>query len=54
MEELWADLSRAPANIPVPDWHVAALQKRADEFEAGNIPSHEWGEVKRRLRDRTQ
>lgn len=52
LEEIWADLSRHPASVPVPDWHRDVLLEREQRVEAGSATFHEWSEVKRRLRDR--
>lgn len=52
LEEIWADLSRNTASVPVPDWHRDVLIEREKRIEAGGAAFHEWSEVKRRLRDR--
>jgi hypothetical protein len=30
MEAIWADLSRAPSQVPVPDWHRDVLKTRRE------------------------
>ena len=30
MEALWADLSRTPSQVPVPDWHREVLKARRE------------------------
>lgn len=52
LEEIWADLSRNPASVPVPDWHRDVLLEREMRVETGSTVFYEWAEVKRRLRDR--
>lgn len=28
IEELWIDLSKEPADIPIPNWHLKELERR--------------------------
>jgi len=52
MEELWEDLARNPADIPVPDWHREVLEQRQASAASGDARFHPWGDVKQRLRNR--
>jgi hypothetical protein len=47
MEELWADLSRTPSQVPVPDWHREVLKARRES------PAKwlDWEQVKASLRE---
>jgi hypothetical protein len=47
MEALWADLSRTPADVPVPQWHRDVLKARL-ESPATWL---DWEQVKASLRD---
>lgn len=46
MEAIWADLSRTPDDVPVPQWHRDVLKTRRD------TPATwlEWEQVKESLR----
>ncbi len=52
MEELWQDLARNPADIPVPDWHREVLEQRQATVARGAARFHPWDDAKRRLRNR--
>ncbi|MCW8839657.1 MAG: addiction module protein [Gammaproteobacteria bacterium] len=54
MEALWADLSKDPADVPIPDWHVSTLSEREQQVKNGQAKFSEWGEVKERLREETR
>jgi len=47
MEALWADLSRTPADVSVPQWHRDVL-KACPELPATWL---DWGQVKASLRE---
>jgi hypothetical protein len=47
MEALWADLSRTPSQVPVPDWHREVLKAR-HESPAKWL---DWEQVKASLRE---
>ena len=47
MEALWVDLSRAPADVPVPQWHRDVLKAR-QESPASWL---DWEQVKATLRE---
>jgi hypothetical protein len=46
MEAIWADLSRTPAHVPIPDWHREVLKARR-ESPATWL---DWEDVKASLR----
>ncbi|MDX1961924.1 MAG: addiction module protein [Pirellulales bacterium] len=52
MEELWADLSRQPADITTPAWHGGVLAERIAAVQAGQIQFGDWEAAKERLRKR--
>lgn len=54
MEELWADLSRTPSQIPSPEWHAEVLAERKARVEQGEAEITEWSAAKQRLRERTR
>ena len=54
MEALWADLSRTPSQVPVPEWHLEVLKARrespatwldSDQVKAslGEMADHDGG-----------
>jgi len=53
MEELWADLSRTPSQIPSPGWHAEVLAERKARIEEGETDITEWSAARQRLRERT-
>lgn len=54
LEELWADLSRSPESVPVPEWHREVLSAREQRVEEGAASFNEWSAVKKRIRDRVR
>ena len=50
MEELWADLSQSPEQVPVPDWHLEVLAEREKLVRQGKAKFSDWSEAKKRLR----
>ena len=53
MDKIWESLSSTPDAIPLPDWHVAEVRRRAAAFAADGNPGRPIEEVvadiKRRL-----
>ena len=37
IEVIWNDLAQKPAEIPIPDWHLAELASREKELAAGAV-----------------
>ena len=54
MENLWADLSRKPEDIPTPEWHGEVLAARIEAVRNGRTQFVDWEDAKRRLRGRLQ
>ena len=52
MEELWADLSRYPENVPVPEWHLEVLAEREKLVRQGKAKFSDWSVAKKRLQRR--
>ena len=42
MEGLWADLSRAAAGLPVPQWQQEVLDERETQTAAGTARYIDW------------
>ena len=51
MERLWADLSRRPSEIPIPEWHGTLLDARRKAVDEGTSTFVDWDVAKRELRD---
>ncbi len=51
MEELWEDLARNPADVPVPNWHRDVLEQRQATAASGEARFRPWDDAKRRLRN---
>jgi hypothetical protein len=54
MEELWAELSRIPETVPVPDWHREVLNLREQAVEDGEAVFSDWADARRRILDQTR
>ena len=50
VEELWDDLARHPAEVPVPDWQRQELEQRYQEYLQNPSDGSPWSEVRARLR----
>lgn len=48
IEVLWDSLS--PEDVPIPEWHKQELDKRMKSYEAGEMKTYSWEEVKQRLK----
>jgi hypothetical protein len=49
MEALWMDLSKNPADIPIPAWHEEALHQREQDLREGRDQIRDWEDVKKEL-----
>ncbi len=54
MERLWEDLSRRPADIPLPNWHGDVLAERLAAVREGRTSFVAWDDAKKRLRERLE
>jgi putative addiction module component (TIGR02574 family) len=50
VEDLWDDLAATPADIPIPDWQLAELDRRKANLKSNPASGLSWDEVKRRVR----
>ena len=51
LEEIWADLSRNPEDVPAPDWHREELSSRETRVLEGAARFESWDTVKERLKN---
>ena len=52
VEELWDTLAANPDQIPIPTWHIRALEKAQAAYDANPDSGSPWSEVQVRLRQR--
>lgn len=52
VQDLWDDLAADPSSVPVPDWHIAELERRKARLDANPGTGRTWDEVKQRIRAR--
>lgn len=50
MEMLWAELSRAEAELESPAWHATALRETAADRTSGKETVLDWEQAKEKLR----
>jgi putative addiction module component (TIGR02574 family) len=50
VEALWDDLAATPENIPVHDWQIQKLERRAANLQNNPASGLSWEAVKRRIR----
>lgn len=49
IEELWAEISAKADSLPLPAWHLNAVEESAIEFEANPREGLPWSEVRGRI-----
>jgi hypothetical protein len=54
IEEIWADLSRVPEDVPSPAWHADVLRAREQRIADGRSRFLDIAEVKAAVRERIQ
>ena len=47
--ELWDDLASNPDNIPVPEEHIAELDRRMEEYRLDPTKVTSWEDAKKRI-----
>lgn len=52
IEEIWADLQRAPEELPPPIWHADVLAAREHRVREGTARFSDWGRAKARIREK--
>lgn len=53
IEGLWDSLTRQPADLELPAWQAAELDRRLAEYEANPDEGASWAELKQRILART-
>lgn len=54
IDQIWADLSRNPEDIPIPAWHADVLREREQRLREGKTGFTDWDEAEREIRDLTR
>jgi hypothetical protein len=54
LEAIWDSLKHSPADVPLPAWHADVLAARRTRVNAGASTDGDWGDAKRRLRERVR
>lgn len=49
LEELWDDLAKDPADIPVHEWQQDEMKRRYEEYLRSPAEGSSWSEVRARL-----
>jgi len=49
LEEIWADLSRNPDDIPVPQWHLDILREREQLVQEGKAHYIDWETAEKQI-----
>jgi Putative addiction module component len=52
IEEIWADLQRAPDEICSPGWHADVLAARENRVREGKSHFSPWAEAKSRIHEK--
>jgi len=52
VEEIWDSIARNNAELPMPDWQKAELDKRYRDYKNGKLKLHNWEGVHEELRDK--
>jgi len=50
VQALWDRVAADPSRVPVPEWHLQELQRRAAAHQADPAAARPWAEVRERLR----
>ena len=50
-QDLWDSIADENPELPLPEWQLAELRRRAAKYEAGGTKMYTWDEVKLMLID---
>ena len=50
VEDIWDDIAKHNAELPMPEWQKNELDKRYGEYKAGRLQLHTWNGVHEELR----
>ena len=52
VEDIWDSIARQNAELPMPEWQKAELDKRYSEYKEGKLKLHDCGGVHEELRNK--
>jgi putative addiction module component (TIGR02574 family) len=52
VEDIWDSIARSNAELPMPEWQKAELDKRYGDYKNGKLKLHDWEGVHEELRDK--
>ena len=52
VEDIWDSIARNNAELPMPEWQKAELDKRYSDYENGKLELHDWEGVHEKLRNK--
>ena len=52
VEDIWDDIAKHNAELPMPEWQKAELDKRYSEYKDGKLELHDWKDVHGELRNK--
>lgn len=50
VEDLWDDLAANPADVPVPEWQIEEVARRAANLKRHPTSALTWEDIQRRIR----
>ena len=51
VQDLWDSIADENPELPVPEWQLEELRRRAAKYEAGGVKTYPWDQVKLMLTD---
>ena len=52
VEDIWDGIAKHNAELPMPEWQKAELDKRYSEYKGGKSKLHDWEGVRAELRNK--
>ncbi len=52
VEDIWDAIAKHNAELPMPEWQKAELEKRYSEYKNGTLELHDWKVVHEDLRNK--
>jgi len=52
VEDIWDSIARNNAELPMPEWQKAELDKRYSDYKNGKLALHNWEGVHEKLRNK--
>ncbi len=52
VEDIWDSIAQSNAELPMPEWQKAELDKRYNDYKNGKLNIHDWEGVHKELRNK--